>query len=552
MASRPPFKQENSFGAGMGPSYEMKSMGSRDAGTAVEEVFSEEPAPIEGLPTNDSRYRNTYDDQKDMWRLNKKQELRRNFRFLSIFGYSLILVNGWVLAIIGVIAPLTNGGTAGAIWGYLIVICGLFLSTLSMAEMASMAPTAGGQYHWVSEFAPKNYQKVLSYITGWLCVLGWQTALCSTAYSGALSVQGIISLNLPNYSNAAWQGVLLTIAIVLSTIAFNTILLRKLPTFEGIMFTLHIFAFVAVIVVLWVMGDRAPASETFTQFSDYSGWGSYGTALFVGTLAATGSLVGSDCSAHLAEETQDASWVLPRTMVLTAITNYAMCFFTVITIMTVKGSSVDDLLSVPYQPYIKIFQNVTRTNGGATALTSIMFILLLFGIINQVTTTSRQLYAFARDKGLPFSGFLSHVRPGWDVPLNAVTVTLCFSILVSFIIIGSPVAFFTLASLCQSALYASYFIVIGCVAYRKITKQPLPPSRFDLGKAGLAINILAMAYLALQFVLIFFPTAPHPTAEYFNWAVVVFVGTVIIAFTWYFVRGRHEYLGPVEYVRKTE
>lgn len=41
----------------------------------------------------------------------------------------------------------------------------------SMAEMASMAPTTGGQYHWVSEFAPKSAQRELSYVVGWLCVL---------------------------------------------------------------------------------------------------------------------------------------------------------------------------------------------------------------------------------------------------------------------------------------------------------------------------------------------------------------------------------------------
>lgn len=81
-----------------------------------------------------------------VYRLGKKQELRRNFRFLSMFGYALILGNGWVLALIGAIAPLTNGGTAGGIWSYFITICGLSFTTLSMAEMASMAPTAGGQY----------------------------------------------------------------------------------------------------------------------------------------------------------------------------------------------------------------------------------------------------------------------------------------------------------------------------------------------------------------------------------------------------------------------
>lgn len=45
----------------------------------------------------------------------------------------------------------------------------------SLAEMASMAPTAGGQYHWVSEFAPASFQKPLSYVVGKLRnVLGFR------------------------------------------------------------------------------------------------------------------------------------------------------------------------------------------------------------------------------------------------------------------------------------------------------------------------------------------------------------------------------------------
>lgn len=68
--------------------------------------------------------------------------MKRNFRFLSIFGYSLLLGNGWVLTTIGLLVPLSNGGSAGTIWMFLIVIVGQVFSTLSMAEMASMAPTA--------------------------------------------------------------------------------------------------------------------------------------------------------------------------------------------------------------------------------------------------------------------------------------------------------------------------------------------------------------------------------------------------------------------------
>ena len=131
-------------------------------------------------------------------------------------------------------------------------------------------------------------------------------------------------------------------------------------------------------------------------------------------------------------------------------------------------------------------------------------------------------------------------------------MTLAFSIIVSMIILGSPVAFFTLGSLCNAALYASYLICIGCVAWRRITKQPLLPSRFDLGRWGLPINLTAMAFQSVQFVFLFFPTAPHPTAPLFNWTIMVFGVVVVWALIYYKLWGKKSYQGPVAYVRKSE
>ena len=42
-----------------------------------------------------SEKKGTAGDQKDMQRMGKVQELRRNFRFVSIFGYSMILMATW-------------------------------------------------------------------------------------------------------------------------------------------------------------------------------------------------------------------------------------------------------------------------------------------------------------------------------------------------------------------------------------------------------------------------------------------------------------------------
>ena len=89
----------------------------------------------------------------------------------------------------------------------------------------------------------------------------------------------MIALNRPDYSVPAWHGVLLTIGAALFTIIFNTVLLRKLPTFEGGMLVIHVFAFLAVFIIFWVMGDKAPTGPAFTEFSDPQGWGSVSIAV---------------------------------------------------------------------------------------------------------------------------------------------------------------------------------------------------------------------------------------------------------------------------------
>ncbi|KAK6428183.1 hypothetical protein LTR95_015673, partial [Oleoguttula sp. CCFEE 5521] len=58
----------------------------------------------------------THNDQTDMRRLGKKQELRRNFRFTSILGFVAIAMGTWEVILSATAAGLTNGGTGGMIW----------------------------------------------------------------------------------------------------------------------------------------------------------------------------------------------------------------------------------------------------------------------------------------------------------------------------------------------------------------------------------------------------------------------------------------------------
>lgn len=130
--------------------------------------------------------------------------------------------------------------------------------------------------------------------------------------------------------------------------------------------------------------------------------------------------------------------------------------------------------------------------------------------------------------------------------------TLTFTVLLSMVLIGSGTAFNIIASLGASAILSSYIISITCIAYRKITGYTLPKTRFPLGKAGLPINIAALCFLWLAFVLVFFPPEPDPAPEAANWSVLIYGVVVIFALVAFAVRKRYTYDGPVKYVRNEE
>lgn len=226
-------------------------------------------------------------------------------------------------------------------------------------------------------------------------------------------------------------------------------------------------------------------------------------------------------------------------------------------------------------PFIQVFYNSTGSLAGTDAMTAIIIIMNMFSCLTIMAGSSRQLYAFARDEAVPFSRWVSYVsalepssstsfplpltaiqvRPGLLVPVNAIIVIFIFASILALINIGSLVAFNVVTSLGTGTLSFSYIVTIACLVWRKTTRQPLLPSRFDMGRAfGLAVNLVALGWLCLVFVIAFFPAVPTPllTLPSMNWSVLVFAVVFLISATYYVVYGRRVYVGPVEYVRKLE
>lgn len=192
-----------------------------------------------------------------------------------------------------------------------------------------------------------------------------------------------------------------------------------------------------------------------------------------------------------------------------------------------------------------------------------------------MATSSRQLYAFARDNALPFSPWLSKVSSN-HIPLNAIIVTFMFTSLLSLINLsvypgslwnggrrsllitryldyrGSAAALNSLTSLSLCALLSAYITCIGCMLWRRLTGAPLLPSKFSLGKYGLAINLISELFLVIFFILSLFPETRNPDAASMNWSILIFAAVGLMSLVYYVLHGRHRYAGPVTYVRKLD
>lgn len=225
-------------------------------------------------------------------------------------------------------APSTDfsrSGTAGIIWGTIAVWFFMILLIASIAEMASMAPNSGGQYHWVSEFAPKSMQKSLSYAVGWSSTIGWIAGVPSCGIQLAGMIQEMVLVHNPNSSfTEGWQVTLLMFAFIIASVAFNIFGAHHLPLAEGIILFVHIFAFFAFLITFWVMGDHAPAEQTFTRFYDGGGWHNTGLSVLIGLTSPIWCFIGPDAGAHMSEELKDASIQLPKAMMWSIILNGVM------------------------------------------------------------------------------------------------------------------------------------------------------------------------------------------------------------------------------------
>ncbi|KAI4861222.1 amino acid transporter [Hypoxylon rubiginosum] len=502
-------------------------------------------------------------DDETLRKLGKRPLLQRNFGFMSILGLSCTVMLSWEGILVTSVPSLLIGGPAAVIWAFVVNWVGFTSVYGVMAELASIAPTAGGQYHWVAMLAPQSCRKFLTYLTAWLSTLAWQANAVTASYLIATTLQGIVVLTRPSYIPLPWHTMLLIWANAVFAFAINSTTGRLLARFEGLILLLHLLGFIGILVPLVYFSPHNKASDVFTTLYNNGGWPTQGLAFLVSLPSVGSSLIGADCAVHMSEEIQSAAIAVPQALFYTIFINGSLAFSMIIALLfcITDLSAAEAAADTMFYPFLQVFQSGVKSTAGACVMASIILVLAIAGGIGVYASASRMVWSFARDRGLPFDKYFAKLTKDSSLPVHAIFLTMFVTVILSLIVLGSSVALAALLSLVVGALYTSYLLVCVLTLWRRVTGyfQPFTLAGLDDQIEGLRWgpwkipepfgtinNVFACAYSAFLLFWSFWPQVYMPTPESANWSALVYGSVIIFCIIWYAVKARKYFKGPVK------
>ncbi|KAL2015202.1 hypothetical protein VTK56DRAFT_6067 [Thermocarpiscus australiensis] len=484
------------------------------------------------------------EDAAALERLGHKQELKRNFSMISMLGLAFAILNTWTALAASISLALPSGGASSVIWGLIVAgICNLCLSA-SLAEFLSAYPTAGGQYHWAAIVSWKRWSRGISYCTGWINMAGWVALSATGPLLGSTFVVNVIALFHPAYEAKAWHQFLIYIGFTLFALVVNAFLTRLLPYFTKAAFIWSLLGFVVISITVLACASPNYQSGAFVygNFLNETGWPD-GVAWLLGLLQGAFGLTGFDATVHMIEEIPRPQLQGPRIM-LYCIGIGMFTGFIFLSCLLFVVADIEAAIEASAGPLLQIIMDATKSRAGSTCLLMFPLVCMLFTSTTLVTTSSRMSYAFARDRGMPFSSVFAKVHPSLDVPLNALLWTAGWVVVFGCILLGSTSAFNAITSASVVALGVTYAIPPSINVLRGRTL--LPPTRvFKLPEwLGWICNLVGIAWAILTTVLFVFPPELPVTPDNMNYCIVAFGVILLVSCTTWMVDGRKHYRGP--------
>jgi amino acid permease (GABA permease) len=483
-------------------------------------------------------------DEETLHRLGYAQELRRRMSGFSNFAVSFTIISILSGCLTLYYFGMDEGGPAVIVWGWPIVgIMTLFVG-LSMAEVCSSYPTAGGLYYWSAKLA-RTKGPAWSWFTGWFNFLGQVAVTAGIDFGAALFINFLLSLWF-NFDVAThWHTVLIYAVVLFVHGLLNQFGIRLVALLNDVSVWWHILG-VLIIVGAMIFGlkagvHHASARYVFTDLENLSGFKiGWWYILPVGLLLAQYTFTGYDASAHMTEETHQASTAGPRGIVMSIlvslIAGWALLIGITFAIQKANYAGEAGAVVAPAQIWI---DSIGRT--GAELLLLVAIGAQLFCGMSSVTANSRMIYAFSRDGALPGSKFWHKVNHRTRTPTNAIWLAAAGALILGLPWLWNSAAYFAVTSIATIGLYIAY---VTPTYLRLRQGESFQRGPWHLGRRSYVIGwtaVVWVVFIAILFMLPQFGPIGWKTFNYAPIAVVVVIGYAGIS---WLVSARKWFTGP--------
>ncbi len=481
------------------------------------------------------------DDDQRLHELGYPRKLSRRLTWFDNFAVSFTIIN----IIAGVFTGFGEGFNAGGprtlVWGWIVVSTLILFVGMAMAEICSAYPTSGALYYWAAKLA-KRHNAAWSWFTGWLNFAGQIAGTAATDFAAAGFINILASMEFHGYNPTKYTTLSIFAVILLVHALANTFTVKLVGLFNRIS-------------VWWLLGGvliiagflafkpshHQSASFVFTQFENNTGFSNGFYAAMLGLLSTAWVFTGFDASAHMTEETTSAATSAPRGIVrsigYSAIGGFVLLIALLFAVQDYSGESSAGTPSA---------QIVLDAIGGVPAKLLLLIVIgaLLFCGLANMTSNSRQIFAFSRDGAIPGSRLWHSVSTRTGTPVKSVWFAAVGAFILVLPSLWSSVAFFAVVSVNVIGLFGSYAVPIFLRLRRGDDFEPGP---WNLGRRGKLVAGVAVAWVFLSSILFLLPEAGPITWHNLNYAPIAIGVVLLISAVWWFVTARRTFNGPISY-----
>ncbi|WP_456578888.1 APC family permease [Blastococcus sp. SYSU D00868] len=405
-------------------------------------------------------------------------------------------------------------GGPPAIWWIVIVGAGQLLVALVFGEVVSQYPLAGGIYPWTRRLWNRRYAWLVSWVYIWAVIV----TITAVAEFGGGFVAALFDVT-------ATPGVVLLTAVGLLVVAFALNLggTRVLARAAKIGLAAELVGVIVLGLYLLLFQREQP----FSVFFDSMGAGGDDAYLVTFLAAALSGLFlfyGFEACGDVAEEVSDPTRRIPRAMILTILVGGVSGLLSYAGYVLAAPDLPAIVAGEDPDPIPAILEDSLGTAGSKVFLV-VAVTAFVSCVLSLQAAGSRLLYAFGRDRMLPGSRWLATVSERHSVPANALVVVSVVPMVICLYVYWQPDSLARVTAFAVCGIYVAFQSVV-LAALRQRLMGWRPAGRWNLGRAGLAVNVLALAYGLFAIVLL---VKPAPGTETFLDRWIVAIGLAIVA-----------------------